>query len=36
MVKTSPGAADPAVEEELILSGSEEGALAAPGEIFTI
>ena len=31
MVKTSPGAADTAVEEELILSGSEEGALAAPG-----
>ena len=30
MVKTSPGAADPAVEEELILSGSEESALTAP------
>lgn len=30
MVKTSPGAADTAVEEELILSGSEEGALTAP------
>ena len=30
MVKISPGAADPAAEEELILSGSEESALTAP------